>query len=221
MTYVKVLQPVYTMVDIDGEYEMDPSAPQDSSFLYNSGLMTFEFTKKNQATSHSWDGREEWTFEMDENQIQLFGARDTLFGEFNKTQIILSSTLDDRPTFYHFEKLNERKLSTVSLDSNTYSISIQDHIFSDNQITFTSDSTQVITNTAESKSKKFFTYSLNQMNAFEYDLYPKEGSAFKQELGTVYLFKTGRKEIKGIFYPIYDGLEVPEKKILTLTPVSK
>ncbi|MFY0591530.1 hypothetical protein [Roseivirga sp.] len=218
MTYVKVLQPVYTMVDNNGSFEIDDSAPQDSSFLYNSGLMTFKFGAQNRATSISWDGPEKWTFDLDQNEIQLYGQRDTLYGKVENKQIVLSSTLDDRPTFYYFEKLDAKTLSTNNLVSKTYTVNIDNHILSNNKLTFTTDTTQVFNNKAGSLRKVFFTYDLDDISAFEFDFYPEAGTGFQQELGTVYIFQDQENELKGVFFPIYDGLEVPERKYLKLEP---
>ncbi|OEK06941.1 hypothetical protein [Roseivirga misakiensis] len=221
MTYVKVLQPVYTMVDNNGSFEIDDSAPQDSSFLYNSGLMTFKFQAQNKAISHSWDGQERWTFDLDKEDIQLYGPRDTLFGKVDNGQIILSSTLDDRPTFYHFEKLDVKSLSTSRLIESKYTAKIENHILSNNQIAFTTDSTQAVVNKSEALSKVFFTYNLEGISAFEFDFYPEPGTGFEQELGTVYVFQDQKNVIKGIFFPIYDGLEEPKRKYVTFSPQGK
>ena len=219
LTYVKALQPLYTMIEVDGKFELDEEDPQDSSFLYNSGLMTIEFEKKNRAISHSWDGQETWQFVLEQNNIQLFGERDTLYGEVKEKQLILSSTLDDRPTFYYFEKLNEKKLSTLVLADQNLRVSAQEHFFNDNVFFFTSDSVTNITNIRDSESKLFFTYGLGKLNAIEYDFHPKDTEDFKQELGTIYFFKTGKETIKGFFYPIYDGLREPERQNITLRPL--
>ena len=69
LTHVKALQPVYTMVEIDGAFELAGDEPQDSSFLYNSGLMTIEFQKTNAAISHSWDGEEGWSVKLDKKRF--------------------------------------------------------------------------------------------------------------------------------------------------------
>ena len=221
LSYVKALQPVYTMVEVDGKFELEESAPQDSSFLYNSGLMTIQFAKRNKAISHSWDGEEEWSFNADQNKIQLYGKRDTLYGAFRESQLILSSTLDDRPTFYHFEKLEEKKLSTVLLADENLRVSVKDHFFDGNIFFFTNDSIKSISNVRDSESKLYFTYKLGKLNAIEYNFYPKDSAEFKQELGTIYFYKPDKTSIKGFFYPIYDGLIVPEKKELSLRPLKK
>lgn len=219
LKYVKALQPLYTMVEIDGKFEFEEEDPQDSSFLYNSGLMTLRFAKKNKAISHSWDGKEEWNYTIDQNSIQLFGKRDTLYGELMEEQLILSSTLDDRPTFYHFEKLEEEKLSTLTLAENNLRVSVKNHFFDNNVFLFVADSIKPFSNVRDSESKVHFTYQLGKLNAIEYDFYPKDSADFKQELGTIYFYKTDKKTIKGFFYPIYDGLNEPEKKTLTLSPL--
>lgn len=219
LTYVKALQPLYTMIEVDGKFELDEEDPQDSSFLYNSGLMTIEFEKKNKAVSHSWDGEEKWEFVLDQKNIQLFGERDTLSGEFTQNQLILSSSLDDRPTFYHFEKLEEKKLSTLRLAEQNLRVTTEKHFFNDNVFFFTADDTKEFKTYRDSESKFFFTYNLGKLNAIEYDFYPQDAEEFKQELGTVYFYQTGKKIIKGFFYPIYDGLREPERQNIILRPL--
>lgn len=221
MAYVKALQPVYTMVEVDGEYQLDESVPQDSSFLYNSGLMVIEFGKKNKAISHSWDGKENWTIKIDQNKIQLFGERDTLFGEFNQKQIIVSSTLDDRPTFYHFEQLDVKKFSTFSLSEGEWSIDLENHHLSDLITRFTYQSIDSTIEFSSNKSKLYFTYVLDKLQAIEYDFPPSQEKDLQQELSTIYFFKSKRKGIIGVFYPITDGLDVPERKSLRLIPKSR
>lgn len=218
LKYVKALQPLYTMVEVDGVFEFEEEDPQDSSFLYNSGLMTLRFEKKDEAISHSWDGKEEWNYAIDQNSIQLYGKRDTLYGEFKEKQLILSSTLDDRPTFYYFERLEEEKLSTLTLSKRDLRVSAKNHFFDNNMFLFMSDSIKPFSNVRDSESKLYFTYQLGKLNAIEYDFYPKDSADFKQELGTIYFYKTDKKTIKGFFYPIYDGLNEPEKVTLTLSP---
>lgn len=219
LSYVKALQPVYTMVEIDGKFEMEEEDPQDSSFLYNSGLMTLQFEKKNKAISHSWDGKEEWSYSLDKNEIRLYGKRDTLYGAVNEKQLILSSTLDDRPTFYYFELLDEKKLSTISLADQNLRVTAPDHFFDRNVFFFTTDSLVNITTHHDSESKVFFTYELDKLNAIEYDFFPEDSEEFKQELGTVYFYKTSKNSIKGFYYPIYDGLMEPQRRTLMLRPL--
>ena len=68
----------------------------------NLSLMVLDFRKG--ITSYSWEGEESWTSKVLKDSIYLFGQGDTLYGVFNEQMIILSSTLDDRPTEYHSDK---------------------------------------------------------------------------------------------------------------------
>lgn len=217
LTHVKALQPVYTMVEIDGEFELVDDAPRDSSFLYNSGLMTIEFQNAQNATSHSWDGEEQWTLALQKEKFYLYGQRDTLYGDFNEDELILRSTLDDRPTFYHFSPLNEKRFSTPDLLGKTWTINSTNTLLSELNMTFTTDSTYQVSTGKSFKSKIYFTYELNQLAAIEYDFPPTSEMGDNQELGTIYLFKTRGKKVKGIFYPITDGVTAPTKSELTLS----
>ncbi len=217
LTHVKALQPIYTMVEIDGAFELTDDAPQDSSFLYNSGLMTIEFQKTNAAISHSWDGEEAWTVELDKETLYLYGQRDTLFGEYNKGEVILRSTLDDRPTYYNFSPLDEKRFSTPSLLKGSWEIRSENSLLGDLKISFTTDSTYQVASGKSLNSQIYFTYGLGKLAAIEYDFPATSAMGEGQELGTIYLFKTRRNKIKGIFYPITDGTTTPTKSVLTLS----
>lgn len=205
------------MVEIDGAFELVDEAPRDSSFLYNSGLMTIEFQDTNNATSHSWDGEEQWTLELQKEKIYLYGQRDTLYGDFNQNKLILRSTLDDRPTFYHFSPINEKRFSTPDLIGEKWTITSTNPLLNDLNITFTTDSTYQISTGKSINSHVYFTYQLDNLAAIEYDFPTTSAMEDNQELGTIYLFKTRGKNVKGIFYPITDGITAPTKSELTLS----
>lgn len=217
LTHVKALQPVYTMVEIDGAFELTGDEPQDSSFLYNSGLMTIEFQKTNAAISHSWDGEEGWAVKLDKETLYLYGQRDTLFGEYNKGGIILRSTLDDRPTYYNFSPLDEKRFSTPSLLEGSWEVVSDNSFFNGLNVSYTTDSSYQVASGKSLNSQIYFTYNLGNLAAIEYDFPPTSEMGDGQELGTIYLFKTRGKKIKGIFYPITDGLTAPIKSELTLS----
>lgn len=217
LKYVKALQPVFTMVEIDGQYEMVEEDPQDSTFLYNSGLMTLKFGKKSRASTHSWDGEEQWTFDKTKDQIYFYGKRDTLYGTYDKEELILRSTLDDRPTYYHFTPFKEKKISTANLLEGQWRISSSKSYFNDKEFTFTTDSTYQVTTGKSLESKKYFTYRFDQISAVEFDFPPNDKKSEDHELGTIYIYQTRKKETRGIFYAIKDGVAVPVKSELTLT----
>lgn len=217
LTHVKALQPIYTMVEIDGAFELTDDAPQDSSFLYNSGLMTIEFQKTNAAISHSWDGEEEWAVKLDKETLYLYGQRDTLFGEYKKAGLILRSTLDDRPTFYNFSPFEEKRFSTPSLLQGSWEVRSENSLLKDLKISFTTDSSYQVASGKSVNSQIYFTYSLGKLAAIEYDFPATSAMGEGQELGTIYLFKTRGNKIKGIFYPITDGTTTPTKSVLTLS----
>ncbi len=219
LKYVKALQPVFTMVEIDGQYEMVEEDPQDSTFLYNSGLMTLEFQKKSTANTHSWDGEEQWTFDKTNDQIEFYGKRDTLYGTYNKKELILRSTLDDRPTYYHFAPFEEKKISTPELLEGQWRVNSSKSYFQNIEVTFTTDSTYQVTTGKSLKSQLYFTYSFNKISAVEFDFPPGDKESEDHELGTIYIYQTRKKKVKGIFYAIKDGVAVPVKSELTLTRI--
>ncbi len=216
LTHVKALQPVYTMVEIDGVYEIVDEDPQDSTYLYNSGLMTIEFQNKKGIISHSWDGKEEWTMDQNDDILYLYGQRDTLYGEYTDESLILRSTLDDRPTYYNFSPLPEKKFSTPRLLTDKWTVSSENELLNNLEITFTTDSSYQIATGKSINSQVYFTYNLDNLAAIEYDFPPQSDQDDSQELGTIYLFETRKKVVKGVFYPITDGVNVPEKSELTL-----
>jgi len=217
LTHVKALQPVYTMVEIDGAFELAGDEPQDSSFLYNSGLMTIEFQKTNAAISHSWDGEEGWSVKLDKETLYLYGQRDTLFGDYNKGGLILRSTLDDRPTYYNFSPFEEKKFSPPTLLEESWEIRSENSLLKDLKISFTTDSSYQVASGKSLNSQIYFTYSLGKLAAIEYDFPATSEMGDGQELGTIYLFKTRGGKIKGIFYPVTDGVITPTKSELTLS----
>ncbi|OEK02650.1 hypothetical protein BFP97_14460 [Roseivirga sp. 4D4] len=219
LKYVKALQPVFTMVEIDGQYEMVDEDPQDSTFLYNSGLMTLEFQKRSTAKTHSWDGEEQWTFDKANDQIYFYGQRDTLYGTYNKQELILRSTLDDRPTYYHFTPFEAKKISTPKILEGQWQLNSSKPYFKDLQVQFTTDSTYQVTTGKSLKSQKYFTYLFDDISAVEFDFPPNDKERDQHEMGTIYIYQTRKKEIKGVFYAIKDGVAVPIKSELTLTRV--
>lgn len=204
------------MVEIDGVYEIVDEEPQDSTYLYNAGLMTIDFQKNGNIVSHSWDGKEEWSMNQRDGILYLYGTRDTLYGTYAAESLILRSTLDDRPTYYNFSPLNEKRFSTPELLTDTWVIASENELLDNLNITFTTDSSYQIATGKSINSKVYFTYNLGNMAAMEYDFPPKSDQDDSQELGTIYLFQTRKKVVKGIFYPITDGVNAPEKSELTL-----
>ena len=81
MAYVEAKQPIYTMVEIDGQYQMADDVPQDSSFVYSNGLMLIDFDEKN-PVSYSWEGKEHWSYRIEDDQIFLYSQKDTLYGVY-------------------------------------------------------------------------------------------------------------------------------------------
>lgn len=203
------------MVEIDGEYELVDEEPQDSSFLYNPGLMTLEF-ERSKIVSHSWDGRESWEINSEEEKIYLYGKRDTLYGKMAKDQLVFQSTLDDRPTYYHFSQFDEKVFSTPNVYSDEWTVNSENNLLKDLKITFTTDSSYQIENDKSLESKIYFTYNLGKFLAFEYNFPSSSDMSGEHELATVYLYQTKRKKVMGVFYPISDGLNAPVRSTLSI-----
>ncbi|WP_422355301.1 hypothetical protein [Roseivirga pacifica] len=207
MAYVKAKQPIFTMVQEDGSYALADEVPQDSTFLFSPGLMTFSF-QNDDIVSYSWEGEESWGIKTVRDSIYLYGQLDTLFGVFNEQKIILSSTLDDRPTEYHFDPFDTKKYDEPALLGFGWEASVTDQAFDGQTLRFS-----LQPNDAP------FTYKpidLGPMKAFEYSLPPSSPEAQDQEYGIVYLFQTKRKVVEGVFYPSQDDTQPPYKRTLKL-----
>ena len=61
MAYIKAKQPVFTMVQKDGELVLEDETPQDSTIIYSPGLMLMQPFSKDSAVSYSWYGAEKWS----------------------------------------------------------------------------------------------------------------------------------------------------------------
>lgn len=210
MSYVKARQPVYSMVEVDGSYELAEEIPQDSVSLYTTGLMVLTFESENTAKSYSWEGEENWTIDWGTEDVQLFGERDTLFGTFNQEQFIVSSTLDDRPTQYFFDPLEVKNFESPSLSDQALTAKVKGHYFDKN--TFQFGVTEVgFSDTKGQSSDQYTWHSLENLEAVEYQLQWDLLEDVYNEFGMIYFYKKG-KQVRGIFYPIIDDLRRPLRK---------
>lgn len=207
MAYVRAKQPIYTMVDNEGSFELADEIPQDSTYLFSPGLMAIYFDDK--ITSYSWEGEERFSQSIVEDSIYLFGQRDTLFGVFTDKKLILSSTLDDRPTEYHFDPLEEEDYESPELLGYSWKARVEAHPFDKNLLRFS-----LSPNSAEYTFKPL---NLGPLKAFEYELPATSPDVSDQEYGIVYLFQTRRNRVEGVFYPARDDSGAPLRKELRLT----
>lgn len=207
MAFVKAKQPVFTMFQEEGSFELADEIPQDSIFLYSPGLMSLHFTQE-KITSYSWEGEEGWTSKIVEDSIYLFGQRDTLYGVFNKQKIILSSTLDDRPTEYHFDPLDEDDFEAPELLGFSWKVRSKGHTLDRALIRFSLEPNSSLYN--------YKPLDMGPMKAFEYELPPSTPEAGDQEYGIVYLFKKSRYRVDGVFYPARDDSEAPSRREIRL-----
>jgi len=210
MAYVEAKQPIYTMVEIDGQYQMADDAPQDSSFVYGTGLMLIDFDK-NETVSYSYEGEEKWTYKIDQDSIYLYSKKDTLYGNYEQNQFAVSSTLDDRPTIYYFKPLGF-KAEFTELPNSAWAIKEENNFFNKKEFYFEEEAieTKVMT---EGAKEDYTYYGLDNLNTVEYEVsYPLLESTFS-EFGMIYLFKAGRKKLKGVYYPIIDDRKPVRKEI--------
>lgn len=207
MAFVKAKQPVFTMFEEEGSYELADEVPQDSLYLFSPGLMSIHFDAEG-IRSYSWEGEETWTSQVTKDSLYLFGQRDTLYGVFNEQRIILSSTLDDRPTEYHFDPLEEEDYESPELLGYSWKARAAAHPFDKNLLRFS-----LSPNSAEYTFKPL---NLGPLKAFEYELPPTSPDASDQEYGIVYLFQTRRNRVEGVFYPARDDSGAPTRKTIRL-----
>lgn len=206
MSYVRAKQPIFTMVDNEGSFELADEVPQDSTYLFSPGLMTLQFGEE--INSYSWEGKESWEQEVLGDSLFLYGKRDTLYGVYHAQKIILSSTLDDRPTEYHFDPLDIDPKETPDLMGYRWKAKVEQHSFDDALFRFS------LSPNSDPYTVK--PIDLGPMKAFEYELPPTQPEANDQEYGIVYLFKTKRKRLGAIFYPARDDSSAPLRKEMSL-----
>jgi len=206
MAYVRAKQPIFTMYDNGGNFELADEVPQDSTYLYSPGLMTINFGEE--ITSYSWEGKEAWSLKTVADSIYLFGQRDTLYGIFGPQKVVLSSTLDDRPTEYHFDPLEKATDETPQLLGYSWKVRAKGHAFDKKTLQFSL--------APNNSGYVFKPLDLGLMKAFEYELPSSAPDANDQEYGIVYLYKSGRKRVMGVFYPAQNDSEAPNRKEIRL-----
>lgn len=213
MSYIKAKQPVFTMIQQDGELTLEDETPQDSTIIYSPGLMLMKPFSKDSAMSYSWEDTEKWAFERLGGRLWFYGERDSLYGDFDtEGRLVLSSTLDDRPTDYVFEKQRfARSAGRLNVENTTWTVGAEDS-FLDNQVLFF-------------KKDSVLTSELNGEAAFgEYYIHPIEDNFAiefvvntpKAHIGIIYITKVTRKKMEGIFYALVEDGIRPKRTQITL-----
>ena len=217
MAYLEAKQPIYTMVEIDGEYQMADEVPQDSSFVFSNGLMLINFEGLN-PISYSWEGKETWTYEIEEDKIFLYSKKDTLYGNYSEGQFAVSSTLDDRPTIYYFKPLGFNA-EFARLANTSWSVETEGNYFNKKEFYFSEDKVEGTTISGDAK-EDYSYYALENLNTLEYEIsYPLLENTYS-EFGMMYLFKDGKKKLRGVYYSIIDDQE-PQRKEISFRRIKK
>lgn len=211
MAYVRAKQPIWTMIQNEGTFEMDEEPPQDSTYLFSPGLMVIDFS--NDIKSYSWEGEENWIANVVKDSLYLFGQRDTLYGVFNAQKIILSSTLDDRPTEYHFEKLPASKFSKPDLPGKKWKVSSKGHHFDKDYFQFKKEGEAETS--LMNDQHTFIEIDQGVMSAIEFDLLNENN---EQEYGIVYLYREKGKTVRGVFFAAPNDTDVPNRRMLKMVP---
>ncbi|GAB5524735.1 MAG: hypothetical protein Roseis2KO_26070 [Roseivirga sp.] len=213
MTYIKAKQPVFTMIQEDGELTLEDETPQDSTIIYSPGLMLMKPFSKDSAISYSWEDVEKWAFEKQDDQFWFYGARDSLYGNFDTDgRLVLSSTLDDRPTDYVFEKQKfARSASRLAIENTSWTVSAEDSFLNDQIINFKQDS--VLTSELNGKAEfgEYYIHPIEDKFAIEFVV-----NIPKSYIGIIYITKVARKKIEGVFYALVEDGVRPEKTSVTL-----
>ena len=213
MAYIKAKQPVFTMIQVDGELTLENETPQDSTIIYSPGLMLLKSVSADSAVSYSWEGAEQWNIERIDDQIWLNGKRDSLYGNFNGIgELVLSSTLDDRPTDYVFEQLNFGKSANkLDIENTSWSVSAQDSFLNDQLINFKKDSVLVSEIEGKATYGEYYIHPIEDKFAVEFVV-----NAPSTHIGIIYFTKVTKKKMEGVFYELLEDGILPEKTKITL-----
>lgn len=212
MAHIKAKQPVLSATLEQGELVFDEGLPFDSSVVYTSGLMVVQYEANQTAKSYSWDGNENWTWQLLEDSLLMFGKKDTLFGTYSPKAILVSSTVDPVPTEYTFLKVDD-KLELEHLKPGTKTnLKIDDHPFDKLELTFEQDT--VLTGPNEIEGLEMYLTTIGPLQVIEYSF---DKPLEKVELGIIYLFRERRRKYKGLFYPVVDDFRKPSSKELEIS----
>ncbi|MCE7995023.1 MAG: hypothetical protein HEP71_23800 [Roseivirga sp.] len=213
MTYIKAKQPVFTMIQQDGELTLEDETPQDSTIIYSPGLMLMKPFSKDSAISYSWEDIEKWSFERLDGQVWFYGVRDSLYGAFDaEGRLVLSSTVDDRPTDYVFEKQKFAKsASKLQVENTTWNVSAEDSFLNDQILSFKKDS--VLTSELNGKAEfgEYYIHPIEGKFAIEFVV-----NTPKAHIGIMYITKVSRKKMEGVFYALVEDGIRPKRTKITL-----
>lgn len=211
MAHIKAKQPVLSATMEQGELVFDEGDPKDSSEVYTPGLMVLQFEPDNKAQSFSWEGNENWRWSLENDSLLMYGERDTLFGNYSRERIILSSTLDNVPTQYTFLSIaNNIELQPIKPGTRG-KISISDHVLNGLELAFEQDTVIATSNSVQ--GLELYLTTIGSLQVIEYAL-DREND--KVELGIIYLFMENRRKYKGLFYPVIDDFRRPKELELEL-----
>lgn len=211
MAHIKAKQPVLSATMEQGELVFDEGLPYDSSEVYTPGLMVVEFDNDQTARSFSWDGDENWSWSLMQDSLLMFGKKDTLYGHFEASRIVLSSTIDAVPTEYTFLKIEDGlEMGPVTPGSEAQMLA-EGHPFDQLKITFEQDT--VIAAANNIPGLELYLTTIGPLQVIEYAMDRDYG---KVELGMIYLFREKRKKYRGYFYPVIDDFRKPKEMEMEL-----
>jgi hypothetical protein len=212
MTYIKAKQPVFTMIQQDGELTLEDEVPQDSTIIYSPGLMLIEPFSNDSAISYSWEDTEKWQIRRVDEQLWFYGERDSLFGDFDaEGRLVLSSTLDDRPTDYVFEELKfRRSTDKLDIENTTWQVSAEDSFLNDQIINFKQDSLLTSELNAKAEFGEYYIHPIEDKFAIEFVV-----NTPKSYIGIIYITRVSRKKMEGVFYALTeDGIRPKRTEIV-------
>ena len=213
MAYMRAKQPVFTMIQQDGELTLEDETPQDSTIIQSSALMLMTAVGGDSAVSYSWDGEERWAIERLEGQLRFNGVRDSLYGNYDQEgRLVLASTIDTVPTEYIFESLSLRnKKQKLDIIDTRWKVEGDAGLLSNQQFVFQQDS--LLTTELEGRAAfgEYYIHPLGRQNALE--LVVNQPDNF---MGIIYLTRVSRRRMYGVLYAVIDDETRPKKYSITL-----
>ncbi len=213
MAYVKAKQPVYMMIQNNGELELDESAAPDSAITYTAGLMSLSMISKDSAVSYSWEGEEFWSVQRTNSEFRFNGQIDTLYGGFNKQNVlVLKSTIDDIPTEYVFHALKFKKNNEpLEIQNTTWDISGGKSYLAGQRFIFQADSALTSTHQQQSKPGEYYIHPLKNDYAIEFVV-----NTPSTYMGIIYLTDIRKNRLTGVFFSNEDSEEEPKRMAISL-----
>jgi len=213
MAYMRARQPVFTMIQQDGELSLEDETPEDSTIIQSSGLMVMTAQGKDSAVSYSWDGEEHWFIERLPDMIRFNGSLDSLYGNFDADgRLVLASTLDEVPTEYIFEPLQLRKKQQdLEIINTQWSVLGEADFLTNHKLIFQADS--VLTNELDGRAAfgEYYIHPLGKHVALEFVINLPE-----TYMGIIYFTRVTKRRLIGFFYAVIDDENLPRKVPVTL-----